>query len=140
MRKAKSSKKVDFSKTAKLFSLIEHWRSIIGVDPIYIIDLKIGIPDVEGLISTPAWVEGLDSSNQHPTATIFFNGIWLEEKKFDEYWILETVIHELCHIVIFDSLIMADPTYKYEGMRARASEILTMKMTNAILSQVNLKN
>ena len=135
MKKAKlpKCKKVDFSSAKKIQVLIDKWRNIIGVDPVYLISLKVGITEDPALINNPAWIEGLGSENKHPSVTICVNANWLEQNKYDEYEINSTIVHELTHIICFDAFVMADSEYRYEGMKARAAEIITMKITSAIM-------
>lgn len=131
-----------------LTKLVEDLRSIMGVDPVYLIDVKISDPikeiktskteeekqELEELKDCPAWIEGLDKTNYHPMVTICFNKIHLEDHKYDEMFVLDSVVHELAHIVVWDSLIMANPNYEYEGLQARAAEVLVMKITAAIMA------
>ncbi len=109
--------------------LIEKWRNILGIDPVYEIQF-IESPEDNGY---PAWIDGLDTNNTHPTANIFINAAWLQKNKNDENKIVGIIVHELLHIILFESFVMIDPTYTYVGIKARANEILTMKLTNAIM-------
>jgi Zn-dependent protease with chaperone function len=122
--------KTDLSSHQKLDELVTKWRAIIGVDPIYIIEI-IESPDDNGF---PAWVDGLSLDNPHPVVHVIINSEWLQKNKYNEEEITEIVIHELLHIVLFDTIIMIDPNYKYEGIKARANELLTMKMTAALMA------
>lgn len=122
--------KPDFSDHTKLEEAIEYWRGIIGVDPIYIIEI-IESPEDNGF---PAWVDGLSLDNPHPVVHIFINANWLQKNKHNEHEIISTLIHELVHIMIWEPIIQINPKYKYEGVQARANEILTMKVTKAIMT------
>lgn len=122
--------KTDFSDHKNLEEAINYWREIVGVDPIYIIEI-IESPDDNGF---PAWVDGLSLDNPHPVVHIFVNANWLHKNKHNKREIISTLIHELVHIMIWDPLIQINPEYKYEGVQARANEILTMKITRAIMT------
>lgn len=125
---------IDYSSPQKLQELIDKWRNIIGVDPICIIRIKIGITENQELIDTPAWTLGMETSNKYPDFTICFNAILLQDNKYDEREIISMIVHELIHIMLWDQLIVIDPNYVYDGLKARANEILTMKMTHAIMT------
>jgi hypothetical protein len=131
LKKTKAA--ADFTSPLFIMKLIEKWRNIVGVDPVYVINMKIGVSEDPAMSNMPAWIEGLDQENHHPAVTIFINQATLEQVESAQE-ILEYVIHELCHIVIWDALVMANPEYRYTGMQARATEILVMKMTSAILA------
>lgn len=121
--------KIDFSDHVVLDEIVSKWRNIVGVDPVYLIEI-IENPEDDGF---PAYVDGLTIDNPHPTAHIFINAHWLQRNKYNEREIISTVIHELVHIMIFDPIIQMNPQYKYEGVQARANENLTMKITRAIM-------
>lgn len=132
-RSLKQSKERDLSSPQKLQELINKWRKIIGVDPVYIINLKIGITENPALIDHPAWIDGLSTETKHPAVDLYINAAWLDSNRTNEYEINLYIIHELCHIIVFDAFIMANPEYKYEGLQARANETLTMKIASAIM-------
>ena len=125
--------KEDYSSIEKIEYLIDKWRDLLGIDPVYLIYLKIGITENQALSNSPAWVEGLDKDNMHPTVNLCINAKWLEENKYNGAAVEETIIHELLHIICFDAFMMANPEYRYAGMMARANEILTIKITNTIM-------
>jgi len=124
----KKKNKVDLSSHKKLEGLVNKWRDIVGVDPIYIIEI-IESTDT----SFPAWVDGLSLDNPHPTVNMFINANWLQKNKNNEKEIVSTIIHELVHIMIWDQIIQINPNYEYSGVQARANELLTMKITKAIM-------
>lgn len=126
----KKSTKTDFSDHKKLEETINYWREIVGVDPIYIIEI-IESPDDNGF---PAWVDGLSLDNPHPVVHIFINATWLQKNKYNEQEVISTLVHELVHIMIWDPIIQINSEYKYEGIQARANEMLTMKITKAIIT------
>ncbi len=109
--------------------LIKKWRQILGVDSVYVIQF-IESPEDTGY---PAWVDGLSPDNPHPTANIFINSAWLQKNKDNEEKIIELIIHELLHIIVYHAFIMIDPNYKYKGLKAFANEVLVMKITKAII-------
>ncbi len=123
----------DYSSPKKLEELVNKWRGVVGVDPIYIIRLKVGITEDRDLIDTPAWTLGLETTSKYPDVTICFNAILLQENKNDLREITSMIVHELIHIMMWDQLVTIDPSYIYEGLKARANEILTMKLTHAIM-------
>ena len=125
----KKSSKIDLSSHTKLEEIVNKWRDIVGVDPIYIIEI-IESPEDNGF---PAWVDGLSLDNPHPTVHMFINGSWLQVNKNNDQEIISTIVHELVHIMIWDQIIQINPNYKYSGVQARANEILTMKITKAIM-------
>jgi len=132
----KKPTKPDFSDHKKLEELMHTWREIIGVDPIYIIEI-IESPEDNGF---PAWVDGLSLDNPHPVVHIFINANWLQQNKNNEKEIISTLIHELVHVMIWDQIIQINPEYKYEGVKARANEVLTMKITRAIITSYYKNN
>lgn len=119
----------NFGTAKNIKRLIEKWRTIIGVDPIYIIQFIETTDD----LGYPAWVDGINANNPHPMVNIVINSVWLDKNKHDQRKIESVIIHELLHIIIFDAFMIVDPNYKYKGNKARANEILTMKMSNAIM-------
>ena len=121
--------KIDLSSHQKLEEIVNKWRDIVGVDPIYAIEI-IESPDDNGF---PAWIDGLSLDNPHPTVHMFINASWMEKNKNDEKEIVSTLVHELVHIMIWDHIIQINPDYKYIGVQARANEMLTMKITKAIM-------
>lgn len=131
--KTAAKKSVDLGTNAKLTEIVNKWRPIIGVDPVYIINLKIGITEDPSFADNPAWIDGLSSDNTHPAASLYINATWLEQNRSNEYDINYYIVHELCHIIVFEAFVMANPAYKYEGLQARANETLVMKMTSAIM-------
>jgi len=112
----------------KLEELVNKWRDIVGVDPVYLIEI---IESPEG--SHPAWIDGLSLDNPHPTVHIFINGNWLIKNKNNERELNATIVHELVHIMLWDQIIQINPDFEYSGIQARANEILTMKITKAIM-------
>lgn len=126
----KKSTKIDFSDHKVFEEHVDKWRVIVGVDPVYLIEI-IESPDNSGF---PAWVDGLSLDNPHPTAHIFINANWLQKNKYNEKEIISTLVHELVHVMIWDQIIQINPEYKYEGVKARANEVLTMKITHAIIT------
>lgn len=126
----------DFSNYQELQQLINKWRNIVGIDQVYVIQL-IESPDDNGY---PAWVEGLSIDNPHPSVNIFINANWIQKHKNNEKEVTEVVIHELIHILLFDAFTVIDPLYIHEGVKARANELLTMKITNSIMKVYSLHN
>lgn len=125
----KKQELIDYSVPKNIEKLIQKWRKTVGIDPVYVIQF-IESPEDTGY---PAWVDGLNSDNPHPTANIFINSNWLQKYKYDEKRIVGIIVHELIHIVVTDAFMIIDPQYKYKGVKARANEVLTMKLTNAIM-------
>lgn len=126
----KKTPKIDLSSHQKLEEMVIKWREVVGVDPIYIIEI-IESPEDSGF---PAWLDGLSLDNPHPTVHMFINANWMHKNKSDEREILTVIIHELVHIMIWDQIIHINPNYKYVGIQARANEMLTMKITKAIIN------
>lgn len=126
-------RKINFGAHTKLKEIVEKWRNIIGVDPIYIIHIAESTEEYG-----QAWIEGLGLQNVHPEVTIFFNSEWLNENKYKEEIITEIIIHELVHIIVYQLIIAIDPNYEYKGMKAFANEVLTMKITEAIMKTKRL--
>jgi hypothetical protein len=124
----KKAGEIDLSSHQKLEEIVNKWRDIVGVDPIYLIEI-IESPDND----FPAWIDGLSLDNPHPTVNMFINANWLQKNKRNEKEIISTIIHELVHIMIWDQIIQINPEYKYVGVQARANEVLTMKITKAII-------
>lgn len=128
------NKNIDFGSQKKLQELIDKWRTIVGVDPIYQIHLKVGITEEPDLANSPAWMEGLNITNVHPDVRLCINNDWLQHNRSNEYEINLYIIHELLHIVIYNAFIMIDRDYEHTGLKAFANEMLTMKMANAIMT------
>jgi hypothetical protein len=127
--------KTNHGTTKNIERLITKWRSILGIDPVYIIQY-IEATDDNG---HPAWIDGLTIDNPHPTANIFINADWLERHKHNEKKITELIIHELLHALLFDPFLILDPNYKYEGNKARVNEALVMKLTSAFIKVMSDK-
>lgn len=125
----KKINKLDLDSHQKLEEAVNKWRDIVGVDPIYMIEI-IESPEDNGF---PAWVDGLSLDNPHPTVHMFINAAWIADNKGNEKEIITTIVHELVHIMIWDQIIQINPDFKYVGIQARANEILTMKITKAII-------
>src|ERR1041385_4883280 len=100
----KKNAEIDLSSHQKLEEIVNKWRDIVGVDPIYIIEI-IESPDND----FPAWIDGLSLDNPHPTVNMFINANWLQKNKRNEKEIVSTIIHELVHIMIWDQIIQINP-------------------------------
>ena len=131
--KSPNKGKIDYLSVENIENIVQSWRLILGVDPIYDIGFKVSEVDDPEYAGSAAWISGLTTDTVHPIVTINFNIDIIGENRYDKEYMLDTIIHELLHIVTWEAFVMADPTYEYKGLKARASEILVMKLTNAIL-------
>lgn len=126
---------IDYSAHKNLQELVEKWREIVGVDRIYDIQI-IESPEDTG---HPAWIDGLSIDNPHPVVNIFVSSNWINTNRHNEKAVVEIIIHELIHIIVFQAFVMIDPNYKYDGVKALSNEILTMKITSGFMKILDAK-
>ena len=137
-------KKKTYISKSYLLKRIAFWRKVLGIDSIYDINISI-IPmsevskhvdienDAEGTI-VEAFISGMNE--EHPIITVYFTKEFLKNNKYNELEINSTLVHELTHIIVNDAFILFDPKYKYEGIKAKANERLTIKFTTALMAVV----